>query len=473
MQSAAKVGALVVVFVVLLFLAFSMLGRSVFGATRDTYYAEFQDVTGVRAGTPVLIAGVKKGEVSSLQLVDAKTAKLTLEMDQGTRIPVGSSAVIPSSLIGIGENPVAIEPPEEISPEALPVGSTIPGKKANALDNILPEGRETVKELTATLKAARTILEDRRLMNRIDALLASTDKTMQQFGGLAARADALMGANQGNLTLALQRVNTSLADVNRITRQVAIMAEDPKLKNNAVAILEQVRQTTVKVNRLVGDVATMVNDPELREPLRKSIQNVAEMTETGKRIADNAERMTANGAVISEKAIGVTDQVSGIVSQASDIATDVKSLTNRVSNILNPKPRPGALSQLEVGMDLFRETNPGYWRADFSGSIPFRDNTLHFGLWDAFESNKLTLQLGSKVDQRLGYRYGIFAGNAGVGVDYQVAPRVSLRSDFWNLNDPRADLRARYDFGNGLIGWLGVDRLFKDNAPTIGIGVRR
>jgi hypothetical protein len=41
------------------------------------------------------------------------------------------------------------------------------------------------------------------------------------------------------------------------------------------------------------------------------------------------------------------------------------------------------------------------------------------------------------------------------------------------LNDPRFDLRFRYDFGGGLIGWFGMDRVFKDNAPFIGIGIKR
>ncbi|HEY0867482.1 MAG TPA: MlaD family protein, partial [Fimbriimonas sp.] len=111
MQSAAKVGALVVVFVVLLYLAFAMLGKSLVGGATDTYYAEFTDVTGVRPGTPVLLAGVKKGEVTDLRLVNPRLARLTLRVEKDTPIPTGSTASIPSSLIGIGESPVSIDPP--------------------------------------------------------------------------------------------------------------------------------------------------------------------------------------------------------------------------------------------------------------------------------------------------------------------------------------------------------------------------
>jgi hypothetical protein len=124
-------------------------------------------------------------------------------------------------------------------------------------------------------------------------------------------------------------------------------------------------------------------------------------------------------------------------------------------------------------MDLFRESQPGYWRTDVTASVPIQDSTLYLGLYDALASNKLTVELGRNLTDRLGYRYGVYAGTASVGVDYLLAPRLSLRGDEWNINDPRFDLRASYEFGNGFLGWFGVDRVLKDNAFTFGVGVRR
>ena len=60
-----------------------------------------------------------------------------------------------------------------------------------------------------------------------------------------------------------------------------------------------------------------------------------------------------------------------------------------------------------------------------------------------------------------------------MGVEYRLAPALSLRGGLYDINELRGDIRARYEFGNGLYGFVGVNRLFNQNAPTIGIGFRK
>jgi hypothetical protein len=31
----------------------------------------------------------------------------------------------------------------------------------------------------------------------------------------------------------------------------------------------------------------------------------------------------------------------------------------------------------------------------------------------------------------------------------------------------------RYEIGKGVVGWIGVNKMFKDNSPMIGFGVVR
>ena len=56
MQGASKVGALVIVFGLLLYGAYAMLGQSLFAPKTKTYYADFTDAGGVTEGTKVLMA---------------------------------------------------------------------------------------------------------------------------------------------------------------------------------------------------------------------------------------------------------------------------------------------------------------------------------------------------------------------------------------------------------------------------------
>ena len=64
----------------------------------------------------------------------------------------------------------------------------------------------------------------------------------------------------------------------------------------------------------------------------------------------------------------------------------------------------------------------------------------------------------------------------GDAFDVQIDPktfRITMFLDGKEINDPRFDLRTSYEFGNGFIGWFGVDRVLKDNAITFGVGIRR
>ncbi len=72
--------------------------------------AEFDDATGVAAGSDVRMAGVKVGSVSSLDL-DSKTyfANVTMSIDESVQLPSDTSARILSDGL-LGNTYVALEP---------------------------------------------------------------------------------------------------------------------------------------------------------------------------------------------------------------------------------------------------------------------------------------------------------------------------------------------------------------------------
>jgi hypothetical protein len=233
-------------------------------------------------------------------------------------------------------------------------------------------------------------------------------------------------------------------------------------------------------NKLVVSMDKMVNDPALRGPLSRTASNVEQITDTGKAIATNTKTISENGVEISKnvkeitaKAVPMMDQASTVLTKATEIETQLQGVLEKVGGFFTKRPGPGPLANLGLSMDLMHQDNPGYWRTDLGLTFPMGDGSIHAGIYDAFGSNKMTLQLGKQVSPALRYRYGIYAAKPGLGVDYVLAPKVTLRGDVWDINRLRADLRVGYDFGNGIVGWLGVDRLFDRSTATFGIGVRR
>ena len=328
--------------------------------------------------------------------------------------------------------------------------------------------------------AFRKILEDQKLQGKVTDLLTTTNKTLERFGTLANNVSSLLTSNQANIGHAITAATAAVQDVHTVTVKIAQMMQDGKLQKNAVAIVERMNTISKHADELVQNLNKLVNDPQLRGPMAQSMSNVADITNTGKTIANNVADITKNGttisenaAVVSKKAIVLTDKATEIATKASEIEDQLKGVLDKVGGFFNKAPNSRDLPKITTEMDLMRSSQPGYWRTDVMFGVPLQDSTIKFGLYDALNSNKLTVELAKPVTSRLTYRYGIYASSPSIGVDYLLAPRWTLQGDAWNINASRLDVRTGYDMGNGLIGWLGIDRFFHDNAFTFGIGVRR
>ncbi len=473
MQGPAKVGLLVIVFLALLYSAYLLIGITFFKPATNTYYVEFADAGGTTSGTPVSMAGVKIGSVKQIKLISARMARATLDIDKGIQIPRGSTAQIGSSLISLGASPISIVPPEIEVPGFLANGDTILGGKSSPLDSFLPDAKGTIKELTGTLRATRKLLEDQSLKNKLTKLLETSSATLEKFGGMAdaakgliARANGLVGQNQPIIAGAMRNVSLAMGDIRKSTQLIAKLIEDGNFQKQGLALLDSLNGTAKKAQDVMTSLNDLVGDPQMQSDLKATMGNVNKMTDSGTRIAANTEEITKNGITLSEKAVQLADK-------ANEIADEAHTALQKISGFFGRGPSKTSIPKVQAQMDLLHEGSPNHWRMDIGGRVFLKDQFIDLGLYDAFEGNKIILQSGNSLGKKMDYRYGIYASKPGVGVDFRLAPRVSLRSDLFDINRPRFDLRTQIDFGSGFVGWLGLEKLFQRNAFVAGVGIRK
>lgn len=480
MGNAARVGLFVVAFVAMLIAAYQFLGKRLFTPPTKSYFATFEDAGGLNPGSRILMAGVAVGVVKSITLENAQLAKLNLEIQPEISIPEGTTAVLPTSLTGFGEQALILAPPKQFGGGTLPPGSTLKGVKQKALDGLLPGGEETVQELTKTLAAFRKLLEDQSLQNGIKKLMASTTGTMDKFGQTAGSVNNLIVQNQVNLQKTMASATRSMQNIEALTSDLTKLSKSGKLQGDLTATLSTIRQASEQGNQLVAELNKLVKDPEMQSAIKQSTMNLQTITESGvkmaangEEIAKNVELMSKDGPEISKKLNDLMTKANDIASKISTIADDVKGAVGKVANVLTEGPK-SPLSGLETRFDLLQESKPSFVRTDFTAIFPQSNgDSFQLGMFNAFESNQLIAQYGKRMSDDYSLRYGVFASKPGIGVDYLFGQRTLLRADVFSLNDPRFDLRFRHDFGNGVFGWLGLNRVFGDNAPVFGIGIRR
>lgn len=469
MQGAIKVGLLMVGFVAAFLAAYAVLGRSVWAEKVDTYTAVFSDAAGMVAGSDVTLSGVRIGRVASVGLSSPNKAVMTLEVKQGTRIPVGTKAIIAGSLIGIGDRALDLKPPLVVHEFAAP-GSELQGETQGALGALGPQGEETLQALNDTLKATKNLIEDRKLRDRVDTLLVSSNKTITEFGSLASEINQMVTANQAQVQTAMRRAVAMMGNLQVATKAIARIAGDGKLEAQMNSLVAEMNSTMKESNLLIADLRKTVNDPELRDPIKEILANSQTMSESGAKIAADAELIAKNGVTVSEQAITVMDKASKLADELSGV---LKKFNETLGGVAGLAKGGAGLGKIDSEAALTYESGNRRLRTDFEASTTLGGSKFYLGLWDAFESNSLIAQIGRPISTRAELRYGVYAGKPGFGVSYRLAPGATLRGDIFDINHPRLDARARIDFSKDISGWFGVESILDDPYPSIGFSIRR
>ncbi len=472
MSSSAKVGLLVIVFVTLLFAGLSVMGKSFFREKTDTYYGIFPDATGLRPGAKLTMAGVTIGMVSAIDLDGPTLAKATLDVRKGVRIPSGTTLSVSSPLIGVGESSIMVVAPIPQTGVFLDPGARMPGSKASPVDGILPNVKDTVAELNKTLIAVRTLVEDKTLRSSINELVSATSKTLDKFGMVADRIQVTLAQNQGDIRSIMNSATAVVADVRTTTKAIAALASNGQIQKEVETLIAGAKAMEDRADQLMVSIDKLVNDPKLRDPMAKTVANFEKISDTGTRIAAETEKIVQDGKVMSANGIEITEKAKVIAAKAIELEDQLKALLQKAEGVIK-KGADFTSTKITTELDLIHQDRPGYWRTDLNVKVPVKGGSVYAGLYDAFGTNKINLQFGQPSNSKLTYRYGIFASKPALGVDYLLAPRLSLRGDVWDINKPRFDLRARYEIGNGLLGWFGFDRVFDRNTFTFGVGIRR
>ncbi|MCW5935736.1 MAG: MCE family protein [Fimbriimonadaceae bacterium] len=467
MASAWKVGAFVLVFVGLLVAAFALLQRSIFAKPTAPYSAVFVDAGGLTPGSLVMMSGVVIGKVETVELSKPGQAVARLSIEKAHKIPVGSVAILPRSFVALGEQRLEITPPEQLG-EYLQPGATIPGRLGNPLDSLAPGAEGTLLEINKTLVSIRGLLEDEELKGDVTNLMKEVTDTTKKFGNLAQRVDGLVAANSTQFSSLLTTTRGMLVNLQAVSAEVRRMVSSGELEGKAGALLDNLNAAVTQGRGLVSDLQAFANDPKMRASIDETLVNVQQMSASGARIATDAEVMAKNGVTVSE-------ETATLMKKANKIADDVEDLVQKFNQTVGRISERGSslIKGVEVEAGLTRESNPGRFRSDLNVRFPVGEQNVVAGLYDAFESNRINLQMERLFGTSLGLRYGVYASKPGLGVDYAIAPKIGLRADGYGLNDPRLDLRLRYDFGGGISGWGGVEDLFGGNKAAIGVTIRR
>ena len=238
----------------------------------DKYYVSYQNVTGIKYGTPVAFEGYQVGQVESINPIrsEGRTSyRLTLSIEKDWPIPADSIAkILASGLLAAvtidiaeGSSDVVIEPGSEIKgKEAANIFATVSDVATDLrdlsqtsikplLDNLNKQVMDVSAELTDITKNTvkpmlenfSTQMEKSNMVNKVDLLISNLNRTSEDL------QKVFNVQNQENLTTFLNNMSNASTGLNQLVENI-----DDTRKSMDLLLSN--------IDNVIGDVNYMLED---------------------------------------------------------------------------------------------------------------------------------------------------------------------------------------------------------------------
>lgn len=202
------------------------VGNVTLFSSRHTVYAQLADVTGLTTGTPVDVAGVQVGQVSSIS-VQRGHALVGLSIDNQVRLRKGTDVGLRWKNV-IGQKDVYLYPSQRgprLRPgQTIPLGHDVTDASVNAFLNSLGPLLQAINPREANAFVVNVSGALNGDTAEIDQLLNNGAKISSTVGALDAQVGHVIGSLDQVLTAIAQRsgdVGTLVANLDTVARSLA------------------------------------------------------------------------------------------------------------------------------------------------------------------------------------------------------------------------------------------------------------
>jgi phospholipid/cholesterol/gamma-HCH transport system substrate-binding protein len=267
-----RVGIFVTLGLVLSMVAIFLLGDiSDLFQRRFTLYARFPDISGLRIGAPIFLAGLNVGKVDGVRFpanISEKEVIITLEIDHAFHERVRQDSLASITTQGLlGDKAVLITVGSPDLPE-LKANSEIGTKQAISLESFGDKGSELLDNINKLSKNIDQLVTDaREKESLIHALIYDPrgERIIQEMSKLMATAkDVTLEIKEGNGVLHALIYDPTHQDVGE---------KFSKTVSNFEAMSSKLKDVSNKIDKGEGSIGGLVNDPTVYYDLMTLLGN--------------------------------------------------------------------------------------------------------------------------------------------------------------------------------------------------------
>ncbi len=287
MKREVKIGFLVLISGVILYLGFNFLKGKNFFTTDNTYYVLYDNVDGLTVSNTVSLNGFQIGRVDEIQIMHDKGDSLLVTMHLESGVQIASEAIAfltDDGLLGgktvIIKNKGSVKNSKESG--SYLTAQTDPGLMSSAMNEVKP----VLSQVTTTIDNLNELL-DKDAKKSLHNTFVSLETTMKNFEKSSVVLDQIMVNNNKKIGAIASNLETLSANLNKTVTQVQPLIANLNTLADSLNDLElkktlaNVDQTITDLNSVVakidsgqGSLAQLINEDELHTNLNQTVKDL-------------------------------------------------------------------------------------------------------------------------------------------------------------------------------------------------------
>lgn len=291
MKTEFKVGFFGLIVLFILFFGIKFLKGSDIFHKENSYYAVFDDVSGMYASTNVLVNGLRVGYIKEIQAVNERADSFVVEfvVSSDIKVPTDSRVLLfNADLLGSKALKLQLGHSNDIIKEGDTIAS---GRELGLLDDLVGNVKPMMTNLDSILMALNNILNVQS-QNSLQNTIANLENTTARLSNVSVNLDNLMGSEKSKLAKIIENtesITTNLKENNEKLTNIIVNVDnivDSAAKANIGTTLIETGKSIEKLNTVLGviekgkgNVGLLINDEELYKSLDNSAKNLNKLIE--------------------------------------------------------------------------------------------------------------------------------------------------------------------------------------------------
>jgi phospholipid/cholesterol/gamma-HCH transport system substrate-binding protein len=246
-----------------------MLGRNFsLSGTQKTLQFMFPSSGGIKPSAPVVVNGVERGKVSSIENKN-DSVLVTVLIDNISDIHTDASARI-SILEITGGKKLEIYP--GTAPQTITSDMIIRGKTASDLSDLVADVGEVSEDLKHIVRGLDTLitntnslLGDTVFMSELRTTVTNASEAMTRINSIVANNETLINSSISNLAELSEELNSAVKEQKPNIER--IIADMKQVSEKAVTLVSKVDSSWNDVSAIVLDVKKIIKDIQNNESL--------------------------------------------------------------------------------------------------------------------------------------------------------------------------------------------------------------